>query len=130
MSWQSDYHKFSAFFSQFERDLQKKNLSKSDEKYLVDNLNQVVEWGWKALQNYNLEKSDPLNIAKTNLSSFSGNHALLRLKDMFENKIQVRSAHDVDYLKQNEWEIREVIHPAFRELKKFFQTLKKVEAAE
>ena len=129
MPWQEDYIKFSAFFNQFERDLLKKDLTKLEEQSLVDNLNQVVEWGWRALQDYdfNLKGSSEVNLQKED--SFSGNHALIRLKELFENKIQISSAHDIEYLKQNEWEIREVIHPAFKELDKFFQSFKNTESA-
>lgn len=130
MSWQDDYHKFDAFFHQFERDLDKKNLNKEDEQSLVDNLNQVVEWGWKALQHYDSEESGSAGTKNNDGASFSGNHALLRLKELFEKKIQIRSAHDVEYLQQNEWEIRAVVQPAFRELKEFFENLNKAEAAE
>lgn len=130
MSWQEDYHKFDAFFHQFERDLDKKNLSREDEQSLVDNLNQVVEWGWKALQHYDTAVNKSGENQETEGEAFSGNHALIRLKDLFEKKIQIRSGHDVEYLQQNEWEIRAVVHPAFHELREFFQSINKAEAAE
>ena len=120
MSWEDDYQKFHAFFNQFERDLHKKSLSEKDEKSLMDNLNQVVEWGWKTLQNYNTNIKSGEENPHADGDDFSGNHALLRLKEMFEKNIQVKSKHDIQFLKQNEWEVREVIHPAFKELDKFF----------
>lgn len=124
MSWEDYYIKFSAFFNQFERDLLKKDLTKTEEQSLVDNLNQVVEWGWKALQDYDLDAKRLMQSEPSATGSFSGNHALLRLKELFENKIQIKSAHDIKYLRENEWEVREVIHPAFKELDKFFESFK------
>ncbi len=130
MTWQSDYHKFSAFFNQFERDLQKKDLNSRAEQSLVDNLNQVVEWGWKALQNYDSSLKAGTAASDLKEEEFSGNHALIRLKELFVKNIQIKSAHDVEYLQQNEWEIREVIHPAFKELEKFFENLPRTEKAD
>ena len=130
MSWQEDYHKFSAFFHQFERDLEKKDLSHEEEQSLVDNLNQVVEWGWKALQHFDTELKADSEDSASGQENFSGNHALLRLKDLFNQNVQIRSAHDVAYLRENEWEIRVVVHPAFRELKEFFDDISETETAE
>ena len=123
MSWKTDFKRFDAFFRQFERDLSKKELSAADEQALIDNLNQVVEWGWKTLQDYDTNLKEETGLVEHNREDFAGNHALLRLKDLFENKHQIRSAHDVEYLRQNEWEIRAVIQPAFEELHEFFSSV-------
>lgn len=129
MPWREDFQKFDAFFQQFERDLEKKKLSSGEEQSLVDNLNQVVEWGWKTLQHFDTESGNQER-RSADENSFSGNHALQQLKSLFDKSVQIHSAHDVEYYRHNEWEIRAVIHPAFKELRNFFRELTSTEAAE
>lgn len=121
--WQQEFQNFKASFEDFHKWIHKPNLSVDEEKELVESLNETVEKGWYSFQKY-LESEEPTqagadfhNISKSGFSS-----SFEALKKSFENKEPIKLMHDHAYFKENEWEVREVIYPAFKDLYIFLQT--------
>lgn len=130
MHWQEEFEEFKVPFQKFSDLIHKKNLSEDEAHELAEQINRTALHGWRTLRQYMAEErhGDAADYeAFESIAKNGFDQNFNSLKDSFEHPQSVMVDHDLQYLHENEWEIREVVFPAFRDLNEFLEKKKKSE---
>ncbi len=127
MSWENEFSNFKEPFEKFSTLIAKKRLNEKEEHELSEQLNLTALHGWRTLREYMAEEGNtrPEDYeAFENIAKDGFDQDLNSLKDSFENPETPMVNHDKESLREYEWEIREVVYPAFRDLNNFLESKK------
>lgn len=128
MGWQQEFTDFAEEFKQLDAALHRGELSPAEQEELARHLNRTVEKGWRTLQLFlhqgahdtGTSHQSGETLDKISRDGFFTSYEALR--QSFENDESIEVQHDRQYVQNNEWEVREVVVPAFRDLYEFLQS--------
>lgn len=120
MPWTVQLRQFEYSFLELQRLLEKKKLSELEKGNVIPILKTTVEQGWSTLQSFSKDQSS---------ASYMRPYSL---RDAVERQnFPIKLGEDLDLqfdkksFREMEWEIREIVYPAFRDLYMYLKTAEK-----
>ncbi len=119
--WKVPFGKFEEAYQQVERAFQMPSVAEENREYVAEQVKEMIEKGWLSLALYLDENKQekPAGNLLENVHQRVNQQVELRAK--LNQKKQIEVDCDAEKLMKQQWEIREVIFPAFRDLRNYLE---------